>query len=135
MRPVERADPTLNGPVGGSVSCVLGLDAVVGDGGVSSGATIRYASVGDVSVSCGGDMELCGVDTVLSDSVSGCLCDIDSVSGGGDMDVSGVDTVVSDARDIDSVSRGDIVVRVGEMSSSRGGDAVVSASLRVVSTR
>ena len=46
MRLVERAAPTLNGPVGGSVSHVLGLDAVVGDGGESSGATSRYASVG-----------------------------------------------------------------------------------------
>ena len=43
-----------------------------------------------------------GVDTVVSDAVSGCLCDIDSVS------------------------RGDLVVRVGEMSLSGGGDAVVS---------
>ena len=48
------------------------------------------------------------------------------MSGGDDTDVSGVDTVVSDACDIDSVSRGDIVVCVGEMSSSGGGDAVVS---------
>ena len=32
MSPVERAAPTLNGPVGGSASRVLGLDAVVGDG-------------------------------------------------------------------------------------------------------
>ena len=42
------------------------------------------------------------VDTVVSDAVSGCLCDIDSVS------------------------RGDLVVRVGEMSLSGGGDAAVS---------
>ena len=42
------------------------------------------------------------VDTVVSDAVSGCPCDIDSVS------------------------RGDLVVRVGEMSLSGGGDAVVS---------
>ena len=47
-------------------------------------------------------MELCGVDTVVSRAVSGCLCDLDSVS------------------------RGDLVVRVGEMSLSRCGDAVVS---------
>ena len=64
MRPVEKAAPSLSGPVGSSVSCVLGLDAVVlGDGGVSSGAVDRCVSDGDVSVSCGGDMELCGVDT------------------------------------------------------------------------
>ena len=112
------------------MSCVLGLYAVVlGDGGISSGAVGRYVSVGDVS--CGGDMELCGVDTVLSVAVSGGLCDLDRVSGGGDTDVSGVDTVVSGAvsgclGDLDSVSRGDIVVRSGEMSLSGGGDAVVS---------
>ena len=47
MRPVvEKAAPALSGPVGGSVSNL---------------------SVGDVSV----DMELCGVDTVLSSAVSG----------------------------------------------------------------
>ena len=39
MRPVEKAAPALSGPVGGSVSYVLGLDDVVlGDGGLSSGA-------------------------------------------------------------------------------------------------
>ena len=43
-----------------------------------------------------------GVDTVVSGAVSGCLCDIHSVS------------------------RGDIVARVGEMSLSGGGGAVVS---------
>ena len=63
MRPEEKAAPALSDPVGGSVSCVLGLDAtVLGDGGVSSGDV----SGGDVSVPCGDDMELCGVDTVLS---------------------------------------------------------------------
>ena len=42
MRPVEKAAPSLSGPVGCSVSCVLGVDAVVlGDGGVSSGAMDR----------------------------------------------------------------------------------------------
>ena len=62
MRPlVEKAAPALSGLVGGSVSNV---------------------SVGDVSV----DMELCGVDKVLSSAVSGGLCDLDSVSGGGDTD-------------------------------------------------
>ena len=58
MRSVETAAPALSDPVGGSVSCMLGLDAIVlDDGGVSSGGVVRYASVGDVSVSCGGDME------------------------------------------------------------------------------
>ncbi len=39
MRPVEKAAPALSGPVGVTVSCVLGLDAVaLGGGGVSSGA-------------------------------------------------------------------------------------------------
>ena len=132
MRPVEKAAPALSGPVGGSVSCMLGLEAVaLGDGGGSSGAVFRYVSVGDGSVSCGGDMELCVVDTVLSGPASGGLGDIDRVSGGGDTDLSGVDTVVSGAVsgclcDLDSVTRGDIVVRVGQMSLSGGGDAVLS---------
>ena len=129
MCPVERAAPALSGPVGGSVSYVLGVDAVVGDVGVSSCAVGRYLSVGDVSG--GGDMELCGVDTVLSGAVSSGLCDLARVSGGGDTAWSGVDTVVSGAVsvclcDLDSVSPGAIVVRVGETSLSRGGDAVVS---------
>ena len=107
--PVEKAAPALSGPVGGSVS---------------------YVYVGDVSVSCEGDMELRGIDKVLLGAVSGRLCDLDRVSGSGDTDVSGVDTVVSGAvgvclSDLDSVSPGDTVVRVGEMSLSRGGDAVV----------
>ena len=81
-------------------------------------------------VSRGGDMDLCGVDTVLSGAVSGGRCDLGRVSGDGDTDVSGVDTVVSGAVsgclcDFDSVSRGDLVVHVGEMSLSGGGDAVV----------
>ena len=70
MRPVERAAPTLSGLVGGSVSYVLGVDAVeLGDGGVTadSGDVGRYVYVGDVSY--GGDMELCGVDTVVSAAV------------------------------------------------------------------
>ena len=82
-------------------------------------------SVGDVSV----DMELCGVDTVLSSTVSGGLCDLDRVSGGGDTDVSGVDTSSGAVSvclcDIDSVSPGAMVACVGEMMSG-GGDAVVS---------
>ena len=94
MRPEERAASALSGPVGGSVSYVLGVDAVVlGDGGVSSVVVGRYVSVGDVSG--GGDKELCGLDTVLSGAVSGGLCDLDRVSGGGDTAVSGVDTVMS----------------------------------------
>ena len=103
MRPVAMAAPYLSGPVGGRVSYLLGLDAMVlGDGRLSSG------------------------------SVSGCLCDLDNVSGGGDTDVSGVDTVVPGAVsgclcDPLTVSRGDIVVPVGEMSlSGDRGDAVVS---------
>ena len=84
MRPVEKAAPVLSDPVGGSLSCVLGLDALVLDDG------------GDVSVPCVGDVELYGVDTVVPGA------------------------------DLDSVSRGDLVVRVGEMSLSGGGDAVVS---------
>ena len=132
MRPVEKAAPALSDPVGGSVSCVLGLDAVVlDDGGVSSGGVVMHESVGDVSVSCGGDMELCDVDTMLSGAVSGGLCGLDMMSGGGDTGVSGVDTVVSCAVsgcmcDLDIVSRGDLVVRFGDMSLSGGGDAFVS---------
>ena len=132
IRPLDKAAPPLSGPVGGSVSYVLGLDALVlGDGGMSSGDVGRYVSVGDVSVSWGGDMELCGVDTVLSGSVSGGLRDLDMVSGGDNTDVSCVDTVVSAAVsgymcDLDSVSRGDIVVSIDELSLSGGGDAVVS---------
>ena len=50
MRPVQKAAPALSGPVGGSVSYVLGLDTVMlGDGGVSYGAVDRCVSVGDVS--------------------------------------------------------------------------------------
>ena len=77
-----------------------------------------------------GDMELCGVDTLMSDAVSGGLCDLDRVSGGGDTAGSGVDAGVSGAVsvclcDLDSMSTGAIVVRVGETSLSRGGDSVV----------
>ena len=98
MRSVETAAPALRDPVGGSVSCMLDLDVVVlDDGGVSSGSMARYASVVDVSVSCGGDLELRGVDTMLSGAVSGGMCDLDMMSGGGHTGVSGVDTVVSGA--------------------------------------
>ena len=181
MRPVDKAAPTLSDSVGGSVSCVLGLDAIVlDDGGVSSGGVARYASVGDVS--CGVDMELCvvdtmisgavsvglcdldmlsgggdtgviGVDTLVAATVSGGLCDIDRVTGVGDTGVSGVDTLVSATVsgslcdidsvsgdvdtvlsgavssglcDLDRVSRGDLVERVGDISLSRGGDAIMS---------
>ena len=68
MRPVEKAAPALSAAVGGSVSCALSLDAaVLGDGGVTadSGDVSRHVSVGDVSVSCGCEMELCGIDTVV----------------------------------------------------------------------
>ena len=119
MRPVEKAAPCLSGPVGGSMSCVLGLDAVVScDGGVTAGDVGRCVSVGDERR----DMELSGVDTVVSGIFSGgCLCDLDRVSGGGDTNVSRVDTVVSG----DSVSRG-VVVHVAGMSLAGDGDSVVS---------
>ena len=65
MRPVEKVAPALSGPVSGSGSYVLGLDAVeLGDSGVSSDVVSRYASVGDVSG--GGDTDVSGVDTVVS---------------------------------------------------------------------
>ena len=65
-----------------------------------------------------------GVDTLVSATVGGCLCDIGSVSGD-------VDTVLSGAAsnglcDLDRVSRGDLIERVGDMSLSRGGDAIKS---------
>ena len=133
MHPMAKAAPALSGPVGGSVSYVRrGLDAaVLCDGGMTanSGDVGRYVSVGDVS--CGGDMELSGVDTVVSGIVIGGLCDLDRVSGGGDTELSDVDTVVSGdvsgcMCDLDSVSRCDVVVRVGEMSLAGGGGTVVS---------
>ena len=79
-----------------------------------------YVSAVDVSMSGGGDIELCGFDTVLSSAVGGGLCDLYRMSGGGDTDVSGVDTVVSGAIsgglcDLHRVSGGDVVVRVGDM--------------------
>ena len=52
------------------VGHVLGSeDVVLCDGGVSYGIMGRYFSVRDVPVSCGGDMELCGVDTVVPGAV------------------------------------------------------------------
>ena len=50
----------------------------------------RHVSV--CHVAGGDDMELCGVNIVLSGAVSGGLCD--KVSRGGDTNVSDVDTVV-----------------------------------------
>ena len=104
MRPVvEKAAPALSGPVGGSVSNL---------------------SVSDLSV----DMELCGVDTVLSSAVSGGLCDLDRVSGGGDTNASGVDTVSGAVSgglcDLDRVSGG------GDTDVS-GVDTVVSCAVSV----
>ena len=83
MRPVEKAAPCLSRPVGDSMSCVLGLDAVVScDGGVTACDVGRCVSVGDERR----DMELSGVDTVVSGIFSGGgLCDLDRVSGGGDV--------------------------------------------------
>ena len=69
MRPDEKTAPSLSGPVGGSVSHVDVDSVVLGDGGVSSDVVSRYVAVGDVSG--GADMELCGVDTVLSGAVGG----------------------------------------------------------------
>ena len=80
IRPVEKAALALNGPVGGSVSYVLGLNAVVlGDGGVTFGAVVRYVSVGDLDrVSGGGSTDKSGVDSVVLGAFSVCLCDLDS---------------------------------------------------------
>ena len=119
MSQVEKAASCSSGPVGGSRSCVLSLDAVVSrDGGVTAGDVGRCVSVGDERR----DMELSGVDTVVSGIISGGgLCDVDSVSGGGDTNVNRVDTVVSG----DSVSQG-AVVHVAGMSLAGDGDTVVS---------
>ena len=65
-----------------------------------------------------------GVDTLVSSTVSGSLCDIDSVSGDVDTVLSGA--VSSGMCDLDRVSRGDLVERVGDISLSRGGDAIMS---------
>ena len=103
LRPVENVASALTGPVGGSVSHVLGLDAVLlGDGGMSSGAVGRYVSAGDVPVSEGGYTDVSGVDTVVSGAVYGYLCYL--------------------AR----VSRGDTAMSVDDMSLSGGGGAAVS---------
>ena len=119
MRQVEKAASCLSGHVGGSRSCVLSLDAVVScDGGMTAGDVGRYVTVGDERR----DMELSGVDTVVSGIISGGgLCGVDSVSGGDDTNVSRVDTVVLG----DSVSRG-VVVHVAFMSLAGDGDTVVS---------
>ena len=104
LRRVEKVASALSVPDGGSVSHVLGLDAVVlGDGGVSSGAVGRYVSAGDVPVSEGGDTDVNGVDPVVSGDVCGCLCYIDRVS------------------------QGDTVMRVDEMALSGGGGDAVSS--------
>ena len=97
MSPVEKAAPVLSGPVGGSVSYVLGSHTVVlGDGGVSSGIVGMKVYVGDVSG--GGDTDVSGVDTVVSCAVSRiCLCDLDRVSVGGDMKLCRVDAALSGA--------------------------------------
>ena len=51
MRPVEKAAPCLSRPVGDSMSCVLGLDAVVScDGGVTAGDVGRCVSFGDTRI-------------------------------------------------------------------------------------
>ena len=101
MRPVEKAAPCLSRPVGDSMSCVLGLDAVVScDGGVTAGDVGRCVSVGDERR----DMELTNVsrvDTVVSgDSVSrGVVVHVAgmSLAGDGDTVVSGVDEPVCSA--------------------------------------
>ena len=142
MRPVGKAAPALSKHVGGirlSVSDVVAVDTVM-SGAVSVGLCDidRVTGVGDTGVSgvdtlvsatvsgslCDIDRVTDGVDTLVSATVDGCLCDIDSVSGD-------VDTVLSDAVssglcNLDRVSRGDLVERVGDISLSRGGDAIMS---------
>ena len=161
IRPVGKAAPVLSKHVGGiSVSDVVAVDTVMSDA-VSVGLC-------DLDMlSGGGDTGVSGVDTLVAATVSGGLCDIDSVTGVGDTGVSGVDTLVSATVigslcdidsvsgdvdtvlsgavssglcDLDRVSRGDLVERVGDISLSRGGDAIKSGvdeyvSLCVVSAR
>ena len=125
MRPVGKAAPGLSKHVGGiSVSGVSGVDTMI-SGAVSVGLC-------DLDMlSGGGDTGVIGVDTLVAATVSGGLCDIDRVTGVGDTGVSGVDTLVSATVsgglcDLDRVSRGDLVERVGDISLSRGGDAIMS---------
>ena len=132
MRPVEKAVPGLSGPVGGSVSCVLGVDAVVlGGGGVLSGAVGRCVYVGDVAVSAGGDIWSCEVLPLCCRvlSVAVCVNLTARVSGDGDTVVSNVDTVVTGAISgvlcyLDRVSGG------GDMDVS-GVDTVMSGAVSV----
>ena len=147
MRPVGKAAPGLSKHVGGiRVSGVSGVDTMI-SGAVSVGLC-------DLDMlSGGGDTGVIGVDTLVAATVSGGLCDIDRVTGVGDTGVSGVDTLVSATVsgslcdidsvsgdvdtvlsgavssglcDLDRVSRGDLVERVGDISLSRGGDAIMS---------
>ena len=117
MRPVEKAAPALSAAVCGSVSCVLGVDAVVlGDGGVLSGVMGRYVSAGDLDNVSGGDIvvrvsdmslsgggdpvvlgvdgSVCGVNRVLADSILN-LCGIDTVVSSVDEPVCGDNSVVT----------------------------------------
>ena len=96
---------------------LCGVDTVL-SGAVSGGRCDlgRVSGVGDTGVS--------GVDTLVSATVDGCLCDIDSVSGDVDTVLSGA--VSSGLCDLDRVSRGELVERVGDISLSRGGDAINS---------
>ena len=94
----------------------------VGDTGVSCVDTLVSATVSRSL--CDIDRVTGGVDTLVSATVDGCLCDIDSVSGDVDTVLSGA--VSSGLCDLDRVSRGDLVERVGDISLSRGGDAIKS---------
>ena len=140
MRPVGKAAPALSEHVGGiSVSDVVAVDTVM-SGAVSVGLCDidRVTGVGDTGVSgvdtlvsatvsgslCDIDRVTGGVDTLVSATVDGCLYDIDSVSGDVDTVLSG--SVSSGLCDLDRVSRGDLVERVGDISLSRGGDAIMS---------
>ena len=93
----------------------------------------RVLSVGvcvTLTLSGGGDTDVCGVDKVLSGAVSRGLCDLDRGSGGDDTDVCCVDAVLSGAVggglcDPDRVSRGVTVVGDGDVSVAGGGELVV----------
>ena len=158
MCPVGKAAPALSEHVGG----ITVSDVVAGDTVMSGAVSVGLCDL--AMLSGGGDTDVSGVDTLVAATVSGGLCDIDRVTGVGDTGVSGVETLVSATVsgslcdidrvsgdvdivlsgavssglcDLDRVSRGDLVERVGDISFSRGGDAIIRmlTSLCVVPIR
>ena len=118
---VSGVDKLVAATVSGGL-CNIDRVTGVGDTGVSGVDTLVSATVSGSL--CDIDRVTGGVDTLVSATVDGCLCDIDSVSGDVDTVLSGA--VSSGLCDLDRVSRGDLVERVGDISLSRGGDAIMS---------